>query len=990
MCKESVSREQYDILSERCRILEEENRRLQKLLITNQISFQIIDEIIEPKNPESLPDRLSVISESPKSISKSSPLSDRVQLFMSLFHGRDDVYALRWENKRSGKKGYSPACKNSWIPGVCPLPQKKCHQCSNPDYLPYTSESVERHLSKQCKDVMGIYALQPDDSCWFLAIDLDEEDWQSDVKAVRNVCENHHIPCSVEKSRSGNGAHIWFFFSELIPASTARRMGSSIITSAMKSNARLSFASYDRMFPNQDTMPKGGFGNLIALPLQPEAARTCGGSLFFDEHGNAYPDQWAYLSSVYRMSLLEVESAISQIGIYPLGDLVSENEEEKPWHRQRSDILPPADPTRNLKCVIADRIYISTEGASSAAQNGLKRLAAFRNPEFYQQQAMRMRIWNTPRVICCAEYDGNYLCLPRGCSETINNWSAENNITVEWKDEQCVGKAIRVSFKGSLYTEQQIAFEVLKRYDKGVLSATTAFGKTVLAAALIADKKTNTLILVHRKQLLDQWKERLEEFLDIQEELPDLPKRRGRKRQRSIIGQYGSGKDTRNNIIDIAMMQSIEKKDDVPSWVGEYGLVIVDECHHVPAVSFETVLKKIRAKYSYGLTATPKRKDGHHPIIPMYLGPIRYRVDAREQANQRPFSHIMIPRFTGMVFPPAESNETVGITTFYSQISEDDVRNHLIVDDVLSCINEGRNCLVLSERVAHVQALASLIQESFPDVFVLVGGQTNTENSNLLQNIRTAPLDKPIVICATGKYIGEGFDEARLDTLFLAMPISWEGILAQYAGRLHRLYNGKTEVRVYDYIDDQAIMLERMYNKRLRTYASLGYQVCAERSDTNISNDIIYDQKSFVETFLHDIRNSRKNIVIVSPYVKEGRADWLFHAVKENPHPIDITVITRPSDSFRGKSSTDAFRAIQRLQEYQANVICKEAIHQKFAIIDEKIVWYGSVNLLSFGASQESIIRIVTGSVARTLFKSIGIQNPASENILEVVHGKRL
>ena len=973
MCKETIQ-ERYNLLSERCRDLEEENKRLRELLAAHQISFEpaITNDIEEDEKPEASSAQISISLENHVSISKSTPLEERIQLFMSLFHGRDDVYALYWENKRTGKKGYSPACKNAWVPGVCPLPVKKCNQCTNPDYSPYTPEAVEKHLSKRYRDIMGIYAIQPDDSCWFLAIDLDEENWRDDVQAVRDVCQTYHIPCAVEKSRSGNGTHVWFFFSEPIPASTARRMGSSIVTSAMKSHARLSFASYDRMFPNQDTLPKGGFGNLIALPLQPEAARSRGGSLFIDEQEKAYPDQWAYLSSVCRMRLTDVESAISQIGIYPLGDLISENEEEKPWNRHRTDKLLPADTTQNLKCVIADRIYISTDGVSSAAQNSLKRLAAFRNPEFYQKQALRMPIWDTPRVICCAEYDGNYLCLPRGCKEAIDHWAAENIVAVEWQDEQCEGRKIQVSFKGSLYMEQQIAFEILKRYDKGVLSATTAFGKTVLAAALIAEKKTNALILVHRKQLLDQWKERLEEFLDIQEELPILPKRRGRKRERSIIGQYGAGKDLRSGVIDIAMMQSIEKKDEIPEWIGEYGLVIVDECHHVPAVSFEAVLKKVRAKYSYGLTATPKRKDGHHPIIPMYLGPIRYRVDAREQAAQRPFSHIMIPRFTGMVFSPAETNKTAGIAAYYSQIAEDEMRNHLIVDDVLSCLNEGRNCLVLSERVAHVQTLANLIKETFTEVFVLIGGQPSTESASLLQRIRTAPVDKPIVICATGKYIGEGFDESRLDTLFLAMPVSWEGILAQYAGRLHRLFSGKTEVRVYDYIDDQAIMLERMYNKRLRTYVSLGYQVCAERSDTNISNDIIYDQKSFVEPFLHDIRSARKSVFIVSPFVKEGRVDWLFSAINENSHPIQVSVVTRPSDAFRGKSSSDASQAIQHLREYGATVFCKNAIHQKFAVIDEKIVWYGSINLLSFGASQESIIRIVTGSVARTLFKSVG------------------
>ncbi len=905
-------------------------------------------------------------------VNKNSSLDEKIVLYMSLFHGRDDVYAYRWENQKTGKTGYSPACKNIWKPGICPLPKVKCPQCNHASYSSYTAEAVKLHLSKQTKDVFGIYAIQPDDSCWFLAIDMDEESWKADVHAIKEVCKSFNIPCAVEKSRSGNGAHVWFFFNAPVPAATARRMGSSIVTAAMRSNSRLSFASYDRMFPNQDTMPKGGFGNLIALPLQPAAARSCGGSLFIDDDGNAYPDQWAYLSSLDKMTVYEVEAAVSRIGISPLGSLIPEDSEVKPWNHHQDNLISQDDSTKSIHCVIADRIYISTDGISSVVQNNLKRLAAFRNPEFYQKQAMRMPVWETPRVICCAEYDGIYLCLPRGCTESINFWAAENHISVSWQDEQTSGKGIHVVFKGTLYTEQQIAFEIMKQNDKGVLSATTAFGKTVLAAALVADKKVNTLILVHRKNLLDQWKERLQEFLDIQDVLPDLPPKRGRKRQRSVIGIYGAGKDIRSGIIDIAMMQSIEKKNEIPEWIEEYGMVIVDECHHVPAVSFEAVLKRVRAKYTYGLTATPKRKDGHHPIIPMYLGPIRYRVDAKEQAAQRPFRHVMIPRFTGMIFSPTPENETAHISSYYNQIAEDEIRNHLIVDDVLSCLEEGRNCLVLTERVAHVQTLSSLIQKTYPHVFVLVGGQV-TESSRTLQKIRSASTETPIVICATGKYIGEGFDESRLDTLFLAMPVSFEGILAQYAGRLHRLYEGKTEVRVYDYIDDQAVMLERMYNKRLRTYSNLGYQVCAERSDTTISNDIIYDQKTFIEPFLADIRKARKSIVIVSPFVKETRIEWLYRQIRENTHPVHVTIVTRPSESFQGKTAEAVAQAILKLQGNNASVLCKEAIHQKFAIIDEKIVWYGSINLLSFGASQESMIRILSGSVARTLIKSADI-----------------
>ncbi len=332
----------------------------------------------------------------------------------------------------------------------------------------------------------------------------------------------------------------------------------------------------------------------------------------------------------------------------------------------------------------------------------------------------------------------------------------------------------------------------------------------------------------------------------------------------------------------------------------------------------------------------------------------------------------MIPRFTAMVFSPSSENEVTNIASYYNQIAEDEIRNHMIVDDVISCLEEGRNCLVLSERVAHVQALSSLIQKTYPHVFVLIGGQV-TQSGHTIQRIRSASSEKPIIICATGKYIGEGFDESRLDTLFPAMPVSFEGILAQYAGRLHRLHEGKSEVRVYDYIDDQAVMLERMYNKRLRTYSSLGYQVCADRSDTNIRDDIIYDQKTFIEPFLADIQKSRKSILIVSPFVKESRIEWLYRQIRDNAHPVRVTIVTRHSDSFQGKTADAVSNAIEQLKSNNASVLCKAAIHQKFAIIDEKIVWYGSINLLSFGASQESIIRILSGSVARTLMKSVDI-----------------
>ena len=501
------------------------------------------------------------------------------------------------------------------------------------------------------------------------------------------TCQAQNVPCYTEVSRSGNGAHLWFFFSEAVAAAKARALGSVILTLAMREHARLSFTSYDRMFPNQDTLPKGGFGNLIALPLQIAAARH-GGSLFVDGQLNPYADQWVYLSEVQRLSAAQVDAIVAKLHTPPLGAL-RPGDDDAPWQRQPAR-MKPDDLSPGVEITLADRLYLPVEGFSNRAQNQLKRLAAFRNPQFYRAQAMRMPVWNIPRVICCAEYCGDALALPRGCLDDVAEWLRANGVEVSVTDQRCPGRSIDASFNGALRGEQAEALRALSSHDNGILSATTAFGKTVVGAALIAEKRVNTLVLVHRSQLMAQWKERLEQFLTIQEELPPLPKRRGRQKARELVGLYGANRDTRGGIVDIAMLQSMGTADDIRPWIGDYGMVIVDECHHVPAVSFEQVMKAVRSKYVYGLTATPKRQDGHHPILNMYLGPIRYHVDAKRQAMRRPFAHIMIPRFTGTRFQLDENNKTPAIGQYYDQIMRDDLRNDLIIHDVLECLKAGR------------------------------------------------------------------------------------------------------------------------------------------------------------------------------------------------------------------------------------------------------------------------------------------------------------
>jgi len=902
-------------------------------------------------------------------VTRRSSLSDKIALFMSLFRGRSDVFARRWES-RDGRAGYSPACKNEWRKGVCLKPKGRCADCLHAEYLPYDEVAVAAHLSGRC--VLGIYPLSTDETCRFLAMDFDKDSWRDDVGIVARTCREQGVPCSVEVSRSANGAHLWIFFSETVEAAKARTLGSVLLTLAMRMHARLSFRSYDRMIPNQDTMPKGGFGNLISLPLQVAAARQ-GGSLFVDEQLKPYTDQWVYLSGLERLSASRVDDIVAKLHAPPLGTLRSEEDENttacRPWQR-RTEQMDIDDVPREVEVTLADRLYVPVQGFSNRAQNRMKRLAAFRNPTFYRAQAMRMPVWNIPRVICCAEYYNDVLTLPRGCVEELAAWLKGNHVEAHFHDERCQGKTIDVGFNGTLRGEQIEALKALSDFDTGILSATTAFGKTVVGAALIAEKKVNTLILVHRAQLMDQWKERLEQFLTIREELPPSKHKASRKK-RELIGSYGAGRDTRAGIIDIAMLQSMGKPDDIRPWIRDYGMVIVDECHHVPAVSFEQVMKAVHSKYVYGLTATPKRQDGHHPILHMYLGAIRYHVDAKQQARERPFSHVMIPRFTGTGFRIDTDSKAPAISQYYDQILKDDLRNDLIVQDVLECLETGRNCLILSERVEHVHRLAELLRTQGKIVHMLAGGLTGAKRNEQLESLKSAPKDVPLVVCATGRYIGEGFDDARLDTLFLTMPISWHGTLAQYVGRLHRLHEGKHEVRVYDYIDNSAAMLEKMYQKRLKGYAAIGYSVTAGR-ESPLGSDIIYDQDTFQACFLEDITRAEKGITIVSPYVTVKRVRWIGQTLAACARKrVKVCVVTRSPETLPRGSRDAASAAIQMLRLQQADVICREGIHQKYAVMDDSIVWYGSVNLLSFGASQESMMRLNSSSIARALLAEI-------------------
>ena len=793
--------EQVRRLLDECARLRHENAELRAILSGHDLLPKPA-----PTTPQPVPDDPGIVTNA------SSP-EKKLALFRSLFRGREDVYAVRWE--KGGKSGYSPAGSMDWgaIRNAKPADRKKvARQTRSLSVL--TDQAIRDHL--EGKSTVGIYALLPGETCWFLAVDFDKSAWRQDAVAFVETCRRYGVPASLERSRSGNGGHVWLFFDRAVPAADARRLGAALLTKTTESRHEVGLDSYDRFFPNQDTMPKGGFGNLIALPLQ-KGPRKLGYSVFVDEAIQPYPDQWQYLSTNQRVPFESLPALIHQLA--PEGNIVGvrfaateEDLASDPW------LLPPSKKKRErmiagpfpakVRIVLSNLAYVEKKDLPSAMLDRLGRLAAFQNPEFYKAQAMRLSTYGKPRVISCGENFPEYIGLPRGCLQDVLDLFTLHGVTTEIWDERITGRSIGAEFQGTLLPVQNEAVAQAAVHDIGVICAPTAFGKTAVGAWLIAHRKVNTLVVVHRQQLLDQWRARLATFLDVPP---------------ASIGQIGGGKTVRTGEIDVAVIQSLQRKGEVRDFVAEYGHVIVDECHHLSAFTFEQVLMQVKARFVVGLTATPFRKDGHQPIIFMQCGPIRFNLSARKAAEASTFEHLVIPRNTE--FRPPDPDGEVTIQDLYAAMVTDAARNDLIVRDLTEALQSRRSPLLLTGRTDHLEQFAARLSSITPNVFILRGGMGRKQRRVALESITAVGEDEPRVILATGSYIGEGFDDARLDTLFLAMPVSWKGTLQQYVGRLHRTHHNKKEVRVYDYVDSQVPMLARMFKKRLAGYEAIGYSL---------------------------------------------------------------------------------------------------------------------------------------------------------------------
>ncbi len=892
-------------------------------------------------------------------------LQEKVDLFKSLFKGHEDAFARRWYSKTSGKAGYQPVCQNEWSP-LCDKRTFKCADCPNRHFSPLTDNDIYQHLEGKDadgRDVIGLYVLNEDNTCHLLCTDFDdkncEHSYQNDVLAFIDVCKSWNIPCSVERSRSGNGAHVWIFFDVPVLAVKARRLGNAILTEAMSRNGKIAFKSYDRFFPNQDTMPEGGLGNLVALPLQGNA-RKHGNSVFVDEYFEPYPDQWEFLLNVGKLSEQVLEDILKRTAsIQPLGEL-SKTSESKPWETPIPKQIERSDFSSKIIITRSNMLYIPLNQLSSKVLNHLKRIASFRNPEFYSKQALRLSTYQTPRIISCADIDDEFLALPRGCEDAVITLLKEKGVLYRIEDNSNHGKPISAQFNGVLRDNQQEAVNVLASNNNGVLSATTAFGKTVTAIGLIAKHEVNTLVLVHTKALLDQWVKALEQFLTINTVPMEKEGKLKRRKPHSPIGTLSSTGNKLHGIIDIALMQSCISDNDVKPFVKEYGMVIADECHHVSAVNFEQILKAVNASYVYGLTATPIRKDGHQPIIFMQCGPIRYSADAKTQMLNQTFERLLVPRFTP--FKPVSGND-LSFTKVAQQLAEDEYRNMFIVKDVLEALKGGRSPIILTNRTSHVTTLAELLKPHCPNVITLIGSESTKEKRLKMEHLQSIPPSEQLVIVATGKYVGEGFDYARLDTLFLVSPVAWKGIVTQYAGRLHREYEDKQDVRIYDYIDIRVPVCESMYRKRLKGYASIGYRIRNNEAFDSLFpiTDVIYDGQNFESPFITDLSKARQSVVLSCPKIKIGRHSQIADRLADlMANGIEIVLYTK-------EENDDAIR----IQHQGISVIYNDHLSLHAAIIDKSTIWYGSVNILGYRSLEDNLIRFRNPEIASNLLESL-------------------
>ena len=966
-------------LQSRIQALEDENRLLKERLEEAGVSYADIvsgdaEGVVELYDP----DQGARI--------KKFDVTDKIasDFFMMFCRGRKDVYDLRYTNPKTGKNGYYSQCFNRWDRG-CHIQKKdgvRCKDCELRAYKPVTLPLIKAHMNgtdPNGNDVVAIYPMLENNLCQLLVFDFDnhakgaeqedyaniDDGWKEEINALRRICKNLDVDAAVERSRSGRGAHLWIFFKEMVPARLARRFGFALLEKGAESVNLKSFKYYDRMIPTQDALPEGGLGNVIALPLQGMALKS-GNSAFIDENWNAYEDQLNVLAGTRRLTRQGIEDYLSLW--YSTGSISEDNGTDAPWDKNSE--IEAGSVKGVVRIVLADRIYIDSTGMSNKTKRQLRRMATFSNKQYFQNQAMDMPNYDESRFIYLGSDEGKYIVLPRGLREEILKKFDNAGISYKIEDKRTKGQELNISFRGELRESQIPAVETMLENETGILHAATAFGKTVVCCDMIARRGISTLILVDRADLMNQWIKRLEEFLDIDEELPEYQTKTGRTRKRkSLIGNLQGAHDTLTGIVDVAMIRSLKKKDGFHPKLKEYAQVYFDECHHAASDSAIEVLQEINAKYVYGVTATPKRGDGKEKINEFLLGPIRYRFTAKDRAEEQNINHLVYPRFTRTVKPHHLSKTPYG-NDAYELIRNNDVRDEQIIRDVADCVQAGRTPVVLTKYVDHAKKLSERLK-TYADRLILLTGANGTKARRAqVEELNKVDDSDSLILVGTGSLLGEGFDFPRLDTLFMATPVSGENVVEQYVGRLNRDYDGKENVIVYDYVDSHIPKFDKMYSARMKAYKKIGYELCVNMDGEKQKANAIYDIENYAETYWKDLEEANSAVVVSSPRLNNQKVDRIINMLgKRRELGVEVTIVTWHPDAYKYGKDDVRMELMERLRKAGFEIRLVEETCEHYAVIDNEIVWYGSVNLLSKEDAEDNLMRVCSKDIAAELLE---------------------
>lgn len=966
-------------LQSRIQALEDENRLLKERLEEAGVSYANIvsgdaEGVVELYDP----DQGARI--------KKFDVTDKIasDFFMMFCRGRKDVYDLRYTNPKTGKNGYYSQCFNRWDRG-CHIQKKdgvRCKDCELRAYKPVTLPLIKAHMNgtdPNGNDVVAIYPMLENNLCQLLVFDFDnhakgaeqedyaniDDGWKEEINALRRICKNLDVDAVVERSRSGRGAHLWIFFKEMVPARLARRFGFALLEKGAESVNLKSFKYYDRMIPTQDALPEGGLGNVIALPLQGMALKS-GNSAFIDENWNAYEDQLNVLAGTRRLTRQGIEDYLSLW--YSTGAISEDNGTDAPWDKNSE--IEAGSVKGVVRIVLADRIYIDSTGMSNKTKRQLRRMATFSNKQYFQNQAMDMPNYDESRFIYLGSDEGKYIVLPRGLREEILKKFDNAGISYKIEDKRTKGQELNISFRGELRESQIPAVETMLENETGILHAATAFGKTVVCCDMIARRGISTLILVDRADLMNQWIKRLEEFLDIDEELPEYQTKTGRTRKRkSLIGNLQGAHDTLTGIVDVAMIRSLKKKDGFHPKLKEYAQVYFDECHHAASDSAIEVLQEINAKYVYGVTATPKRGDGKEKINEFLLGPIRYRFTAKDRAEEQNINHLVYPRFTRTVKPHHLSKTPYG-NDAYELIRNNDVRDEQIIRDVADCVQAGRTPVVLTKYVDHAKKLSERLK-TYADRLILLTGANGTKARRAqVEELNKVDNSDSLILVGTGSLLGEGFDFPRLDTLFMATPVSGENVVEQYVGRLNRDYDGKENVIVYDYVDSHIPKFDKMYSARMKAYKKIGYELCVNMDGEKQKANAIYDIENYAETYWKDLEEANSAVVVSSPRLNNQKVDRIIKILgKRRELGVKVTIVTWHPDAYKYGKDDVRMELMERLRKAGFEIRLVEESCEHYAVIDNEIVWYGSVNLLSKEDAEDNLMRVCSKDIAAELLE---------------------